>query len=309
MGRSAAVKTRLLLDTDIDITGDIDDAMCLAYLLAQPACDLLGITTVTWDTDRRAMVASALCRAAGRTVPIFPGARVPLVAPLPVFASEQTVDVEGEFLRGWDHEEVFPHGRAVEFMRQTIRTHPGEVVLLGVGPLTNIALLFAVDPDIPALLKGLALMAGRFTDRAADAPPREWNAQLDPHAAAIVYRAHVARHRSVGLDVTHALRLDAAAVRRELANTSPLLRAMAELWFRKAPGITFHDPLAAAAIFEPQLCAWSRGAVAVELEDEQRRGLTRWARHASGPHEVATDVDEPGFFAHYFSVLRAGFGA
>jgi purine nucleosidase len=304
-----AAKTKVLLDTDIDILGDIDDAMCLAYLLAQPSCDLLGITTVTWATDRRAMVASALCRAASRVVPIFPGARVPLLAPLPVFASVQTEDLEQQLLQQWGHDETFQHGQAVEFMRKTIRALPGEVVLLGVGPLTNIALLFAVDPDIPDLLKGLVLMAGRFTGRTADAPQREWNAQLDPHASAIVYGAKVARHRSVGLDVTHALRLGAAAVRERLDGAHPLLRAMAELWLHKADGITFHDPLAAATIFQPGLCEWSRGAVAVELEEEQRRGLTHWAEAASGCHEVATDVDEAAFFAHYFSVLREGFRA
>ena len=63
---------KLLLDTDIG--SDIDDAVCLAYLLAQPACDLLGITTVSGEADHRAMLASALCRVAGRDVPIFPGA-------------------------------------------------------------------------------------------------------------------------------------------------------------------------------------------------------------------------------------------
>lgn len=301
------MKTKLLLDTDIDILGDIDDALCLAYLLAQPACDLLGITTVTWDTERRAMVASALCRAAGRQVPIFPGARAPLLAPLPVFAppaDEPPVDMELALLREWEHDEAFPRGRAVEFMRQTIRDNPGEVVLLGVGPLTNIALLFAADPDIPGLLKGLVLMAGRFTDRVADAPQREWNAQLDPHATAMVYGATVARHRSVGLDVTHALRLDAAAVRRQLAGGPPLLRAMVELWLGKADGVTFHDPLAAAAIFQPELCQWSPGNVAVELASEPQQGLTRWSQGQAGRHEVATDVDAARFFAHYFATVR-----
>src|SRR5689334_1513093 len=102
--------TKILLDTDIDITGDIDDAMCLAYLLAQPACELLGITTVTWDTDRRAMVASAICQAAGRDLPIYPGARVPLLAPLPLFEGGETEDREGQILKRWRHRDHFPQG-------------------------------------------------------------------------------------------------------------------------------------------------------------------------------------------------------
>ena len=69
----------MLLDTDIG--NDIDDAVCLAYLLAQPRCELLGITTVTAAPDLRAGLASVLCRNAGRDVPIYPGAADPLVGP------------------------------------------------------------------------------------------------------------------------------------------------------------------------------------------------------------------------------------
>src|SRR5215218_6928943 len=97
-------KTKVLLDTDIDITGDIDDVMCLAYLLAQPACELLGITTVSWATDKRAMVASALCKAAGRRVPILPGAEMPLVVSLPAVEARQPYAIERSVLDRWDHE-------------------------------------------------------------------------------------------------------------------------------------------------------------------------------------------------------------
>src|SRR5215208_1843397 len=103
-------KTKILLDTDIDIVGDIDDVMCLAYLLAQPACELLGITTVSWDTDKRAMVASALCKAAGQRVPIFPGAETPLIVPLPTLEPRASYTIERAVLDRWDHEEAFPRG-------------------------------------------------------------------------------------------------------------------------------------------------------------------------------------------------------
>ena len=68
---------KVLLDTDIG--SDIDDAVCLAYLLAQPDCELLGVTTVTGEGQRRAMLASALCREAGQDVPIYIGAEQPLL--------------------------------------------------------------------------------------------------------------------------------------------------------------------------------------------------------------------------------------
>jgi purine nucleosidase len=298
--------TKILLDTDIDIIGDIDDAMCLAYLLAQPACELLGITTVSWATDKRAMVASALCKAAGQRVPILPGAETPLVVPLPSVEARQPYDIERAVLDRWDHEEVFPGGQAIEFMRQTIREQPGEVTLLAIGPLTNIALLFAVDPEIPSLLKGLVMMAGMFAESGSGAGTREWNAMLDPHATAMVYRAAVGIHRSIGLNVTAQLNMSADQVRQHVrGNRSQILGDMLETWFRTTDSITFHDPLAAATIFAPHVCLFERGIVEVELASEQLRGLTYWAPAAlDSRHEVATQVDGPMFFEHYFSVVR-----
>jgi purine nucleosidase len=132
-----------------------------------------------------------------------------LLLPLPIVESQQPYDIERDVLARWDHDELFPRGQAIEFMRQTIRNNPGEVVLLAIAPLTNVALLFAADPDIPRLLKGLVMMAGVFTHAIPSAGLREWNALLDPHATAMVYRAGARTHRSVGLDVTHDTIFDA----------------------------------------------------------------------------------------------------
>jgi purine nucleosidase len=73
------MSTKVLLDTDIG--SDIDDAVCLAYLLAHPECDLLGITTVSGQPVERAQLASALCKVAGKDVPIYPGTADPLLIP------------------------------------------------------------------------------------------------------------------------------------------------------------------------------------------------------------------------------------
>ena len=68
--------TKLLLDTDIGT--DVDDAVALAYLLSHPDCELLGITTVTGEAVKRASLASVLCQAAGKDIPIYPGADHPM---------------------------------------------------------------------------------------------------------------------------------------------------------------------------------------------------------------------------------------
>ncbi|WP_203718779.1 nucleoside hydrolase [Asanoa siamensis] len=281
---------RVLLDTDIG--NDIDDAVCLAYLLAQPECDLLGITTVTAAPVDRASLASVLCRVADRSVPILPGAGVPLVGP-PV----QKPPPQAAALARWPHDEVFPVGEAVEFMRRTIRAHPGEVTLLAIGPLTNVALLFAVDPVIPSLLRRLVLMGGAF---AGDHGP-EWNIHNDPYAAARVYAGSARVHRSVGLDVTTQVRMDAPEFLSRCDH--PLLRPVADMaasWFAERPEVTFHDPLAAAAIFAPELCGFARGEVSVDTAD----GGTSWRAAIDGPHEVADTVDPQAFIGHFFATVN-----
>ncbi|MDG4786535.1 nucleoside hydrolase [Micromonospora sp. WMMD1102] len=286
----------VLLDTDIG--NDIDDAVCLAYLLAQPRCELLGITTVTAEPEARAALASVLCRAAGRDVPILPGAAEPLASP-PV----QGPPPQAAALARWDHETSFEAGAAVEFLRQTIRARPGEVTLLAIGPLTNVALLFAVDPQIPALLRSLVLMGGAF----GAVPGPEWNIHCDPYAAARVYGTAVPVHRSVGLDVTTRVRLDAGAFLERCAN--PLLRPVADMaasWFAQRPEVTFHDPLAAAVLFAPSLCTFAPGQVTVDVDAGPAAGTTTFRPVDGGVHEVAVDVRPEEALAHYFEIVNRG---
>jgi len=283
--------TKVLLDTDIG--SDIDDAVCLAYLLANPACDLLGITTVTGDTVARAKMASVLCKIAGKKVPIHPGSRSSLLT-----EQMQPQVPQAAALSKWDHDTKFSQGEAVEFLRHTIRANPGEVVLFGIGPMTNLAALFAADEEIPRLIKSLVLMCGVFKRGNAD---KEWNALVDPTATAIVYRAAPTIHRSIGLDVTLQVTMPAEEVRKRFQ--PPLLKPVldfAEVWFNERPVITFHDPLAATTIFDDSICTYEKGKVDVELKSDRLAGATLWSPKPEGPHEIATTVDKQRFFDHYF---------
>jgi len=291
-------RDKVLLDTDIG--SDIDDAVCLAYLLANPACDLIGITTVTGEAVKRAQMASALCKLAGVDVPIYPGSEVPLLV-----RQNQPFAPQAEALGKWPHQGRFPEGQAVAFLRDTIRANPGEVTLLTIGPLTNIGLLFRIDPEIPRLLKNLVMMCGVFTNRLAGVGPLEWNAMGDPHATAIVYQSPVAVSRSIGLDVTCQVNMPAEKVREKFQKG--LLRPVldfAEVWFRNLNTVTFHDPLAATTLFEAQICSFERGTVEVELLSHRTKGMTYWMPDEKGPHEVAITVDSQKFFEHYFSFFE-----
>src|SRR5688500_20059881 len=105
--------TKILLDTDIGT--DVDDAVALAYLLAHPDCELLGITTVTGEAEKRAALASVLCKAAGTEVPIFPGEEHPIQA-----EQRQRFAQQAEVLPRWTHQPKFPNGQAVRVLAATI---------------------------------------------------------------------------------------------------------------------------------------------------------------------------------------------
>ncbi len=289
---------KVLFDTDIG--SDIDDAVALAYLLAQPECELLGITTVSGHTQQRAQMASALCQHAHKDVPVFPGREAPLLG-----QQQQPLAPQAAALERWPHTRDFPRGEAVMFLRQVIRAHPGEVILLATGPLTNVAALFAADDEIPSLLKGLVLMGGMFASRHRNGGLLEWNIMLDPQAAAIVYHSPVATHRSVGLDVTQTVTMEAVEVRTRF-QAPPLLPVLdfAEVWFQSRPKVTFHDPLAAATLFDENICRFERGQVEIELASPRLAGLTHWTPRRDGPHAVALEVDQARFFQHYFSIVR-----
>jgi purine nucleosidase len=293
---------KLILDTDIG--SDIDDAVCLAYLLAQPRCELLGITTVSGGPVDRARIASAMCTYADRgDIPILPGMDRPLLGP------QLQPDVpQSKALGAWPHRTEFAETSAIEWMQGVIREHPGEVTLLGIGPLTNIATLFTLDPEIPSMLRSLVLMAGSVNARAgwdSSSPMREWNVRCDPHAAQIVYRSRAADFRCFGLDVTLEVQLPAAEIRERfsLDRLRPVLD-FADAWSASTDRpMYFHDPLAAAAIFAPQIVTMRRGHVDVETSGPALSGVTLWTADPDGPLEMGYAVDAEAFFAEYFAVV------
>jgi purine nucleosidase len=289
--------TKVLLDTDIGT--DVDDAVALAYLLAHPDSELLGITTVTGEAEKRAALASVLCKAAGKEIPIYPGAEHPMHG-----EQRQLQAQQASVLSRWPHESQFPLNQAVDFLADTIRAHPGEVILLTIGPLTNAGTLFSRYPDIAGLLGGLVMMGGNFDESGPESGRIEWNVAGDLEASEIIYRTPVRLHRSLGLNVTQQVMMSANEVREKF--TAPLLRPvldMAEVWFAGFyPFITFHDPLAAATIFAPEICSYQQGTVTLERTDDP--GRTRWQPGGpEAPHQVAVSVDADGYFHHFFNII------
>ena len=284
---------------DTDIGSDIDDAIALSYLLKQPRCELVGITTVTGSVAQRAGCADVICRRLNRTdVPIHCGAsNVLWIGP------GQAEAPQFEFIRDLPQRKDWPKNTAVDFLRETIRNRPGEITLLTTGPLTNIALLFAIDPEIPLLLKGMVSMAGVFF---REGPKLEWNCLVDPIATAMVYRARPPWHISIGLDVTLQCVMPATEVRRRFTPAPlPVVAQMAETWLSKGWDFTFHDPLAAATVFHPELCTYEDGEVrlAIDPTAEKTGDTILTAMQGKAPHRVAKGVNVEAFFREYFSVF------
>jgi purine nucleosidase len=300
---TAGDRIPVLLDTDIGT--DIDDAVCLSYLLAQRRCELLGVTTVSGQPRVRASLVDAVCRAAGRLdVPIHVGSEINM-------ATGQVVQPDVQQARVLPR---FPHrppgqfepGTAIEFLRSTIRKRPGEITLLAIGPMTNLGLLFTLDPEIPRLLKSLVLMCGVFK---GDPRQREWNALCDPVATAHVYRAACPSHISIGLDVTTKCIKPASECKdrfNAIGGSLTVVSAMTEVWGEHANQVIFHDPLAATMVFKPSLCGMQRAQVSVEMESRALAGITYLDQPKDGapaPHQVALEVDAPAFFTEYFGVV------
>jgi purine nucleosidase len=298
-------KTPIILDTDIG--SDIDDAICLSYLLNQPRCELVGITTVSGQPQNRAALADAVCQGAGyKDVPIFSGIDKALLGSVVQADCHQALALPKLAHRSPDS---FKPYQAVPWLRETIRARPGEITLLGIGMMMNIGTLFAIDPEIPGMLKSLVLMCGCFFDPRPY--PHEWNARLDPISTALVYNAPVKDHASVGLDVTFQCKMPSNQATERFAQTGGALGVVATMLGAKPRepwDMVFHDPLTGVAIFEP-VCEWEAGNVTVELDSRSVAGMTHFEKlngktpGAVARHRAARKVDSVKFFERYFSVF------
>lgn len=281
------MKEKVILDTDIGT--DIDDAICLGYLLKNPECELLGITTVSGESEKRAMIASYICEKAGKDIPVYPGLTEPFIG-----QQKQKVAQQFEFLEKISYKKTFEKDW-FNFLRRTIRENPYQVNLITIGPLTNIGILFRIDPELPSLLKSMYIMGGMFF---GENKKVEWNISIDPYAAATVFSSPVKEMYICGLDVTTRVRLEKDRIIEKFSKNFLLKEVLnfAEIWFRNSEVITFHDPLAAAVLFEKNLCRFKKGKVFVD-----QIGITGFIEDKEQNSFVAEDVNENIFFEHFFS--------
>jgi inosine-uridine nucleoside N-ribohydrolase len=278
-------KIPILLDTDIG--SDIDDAFALALILQSPELDLLGVTTVSGDTGARArLAAKMLWEARRRDLPVAAGEPG---KPLPI---EQT-----RWAEGFTSPQI-RHEPAVDLLQAQLGRRPGEITLVAIGPLTNVAALLQRHVGIGKKVKRIVLMGGSFARgyEPSSAPAAEYNIAADPAAARGVFSSGVPI-LMVPLDVTAMLQLDAAGRHSVFMHLSPLTNALTllyHLWNQETP--TLFDPMAVAMVTEPSLCETQELAVEVDAQ-----GYTRVVAGRSPNARVALHTDPQKFFRFYLS--------
>lgn len=308
------MSTPLVIDTD---TAQ-DDCVALLVGLLDPEADLRAITMVAGNVgfDQQVRNAFVTLNVAGRLgeVPVHLGCRRPLLRP---WVSAENVHGDGSGGLAMDAPDLRPESEhAVDALIRLAAQNPGELAIVSIGPLTNIAMALAKDPDFVRNVGALYVMGGSNNGRGNITAAAEFNFYVDPEAAKAVFAA--------GFDVTvvpwdpltlrdavfDQERLDAVA-----ALDTPLARffgrmCAATLEFDRSVGIdgtTHPDSLTAAVLLHPELVRRSgRYHVDVETAGELTRGYSAMSWGVHGLEANATvieEVDPEGFFSLLLETL------
>ncbi|MFI6792250.1 nucleoside hydrolase [Nonomuraea sp. NPDC050383] len=267
--------TKLLIDCD----PGIDDALALALVAGSPSLELAGVTTVGGNVDLALTTANALALREFLhlgEVPVVPGSPGALLRN--VIRADK---VHGSSGLG---NAVLPaatrpagDGHAVDFIVETLRAAPGEITLVAIGPLTNIALAVRKEPRVVEWARDFVIMGGSYT-RGNTNPAAEFNILADPEAAAIVFDAGWTV-TMLGLDVT----LTALVTTDVLDRLRPLGRLAEQLVVPAATaygmvtadgGPAIHDACAIAYVLDPSLFTCVPAVVQVETAGRYTSGMT-----------------------------------
>lgn len=270
----------ILLDAD----PGIDDSLAILLALASPEIQLEGLSIVHGNCSLEQAVINGLSvleLANASHIPVAVGCELPLVQP-----SLLAPETHGNTGLGYAN---LPSPRskptrqhACDFLIEKIMSNPGEITLVAIGPLTNVALAIRQEPRIVGALKEIIIMGGAIRHEGNTTELAEFNTFVDPHAAHIVYHAGIPT-TLVPLDVTYQCVLTQGDVNRLLRLDSPLTRFVADATrfymefhdaYQGIQGCVINDPLALALAFAPDLCDYQELYVNVDLSGGVSTGNT-----------------------------------
>jgi purine nucleosidase len=310
--------TRVVIDCD---TG-VDDAMAILYGLLAPEIEVVGLTCCwgnTWVETATANTLRLLEIVHMPGVPVAMGAKKPLLGPIWELGS----GVHGEDGQGNTNlppPKLEPvKESAAELLVRLAHEHPGELTLVPVAPLTNIAAALALDPSIAQLYKEVVLMGGNFLSPGNAAKWAEANIWHDPEAAQMVFEAGWPI-TAVGLDVTNKTLLSEQQLTELAASGTPAARhisLVSQYYLERFAArygrreCTMHDALALAIAADRSLVTHAPLArVDVELTGTQTRGMTvadlrPWALASTerANANVVLEVDSARFIERWMKVL------
>lgn len=308
---AGAAAHKVIFDTDFAMPPQ-DDGLALALALNSPELEILGITTVAGNFSMERATSDALRMleiARREDIPVYAGANMPLVHEKTDFATK----THGEW---WsDAPPPMPPGgfakkkaeaqSAVDFIAKTVMAHPGEIEILAIGPLTNIAMAIRTYPDLAPKIKQLVIMGGAVAtlpDGGGNATPNaEFNFWVDPEAARMVLRSGIPINLSA-LNVSRKTRLTKEWYDRIVKVDTPITKLIAETMgphFVKDPGQVqlMFDQVAVASLIDPTLVKTKEMYVDVDADHDVSYGTSvGWERpnlwpYADGAQKMRVQYD------------------
>jgi purine nucleosidase len=278
-----------LVIIDTDIGDDIDDAFALALALNSPELKVLGVTTTFGNTEMRAKLLDRYLASVGRSgIPVFAG---------PITKTDNLMTQAAYAQRDPDRK----FGDGVEFILAKAREYPGQITLIGIGPLFTVQAAIERDPAAFKKLKRVVIMGGSIergygTDAQGKPKPpeHEWNIDRDPAGAKALLASGVPVFM-MPLDSTQ-VPLDAAKREAIFAHGSPLTDQLTLLYHQwmggtpnHSPTPTLFDPVAVTYTFRPDLCP--ARPMHIDVDD---KGLTTEGKGVPNA-QVCLQSDEKGF--------------
>jgi len=300
---------RFILDTD----PGIDDALTILYALASPEVKMEAITVVNGNCPMRQGVINALSvleLVHATHVPVACGMDRPLI--LPVVNAEATHGKSGLGYAELPPPRTKPHeNHAIELIKDLVMQNPGEINIVAIGPLTNIAMLVRLYPQVVENVKHIYIMGGAINHCGNMTPQAEFNIYCDPHAAHIVFHSGIP-FTLVPLDVTYQTLLTAKDLERIERIKTPVsdfivkssryvMEFLSES--QEVVGCALNDPLALAALFQPHLLDISHLVLDVDTNHGVSMGKTfaDFYNYDNNPKNgfAALDVRAREFVEHF----------
>lgn len=300
----------------LDVDTGIDDALAILYAVESRSLDILGITAVNGNVPLQNVTKNTLkvLQLAGRQdIKVYPGASEPYLKEAQHVFHIHGKDGIGNALDDMKVESTEENLFAADFIIESVNKYPGEVTIILVGPLTNLALALKKAPDIAGLIKRIVVMGGAVDCPGNITPAAEFNIHADAEAAKVVFHKGL-DITLVGLDVTSQTMMDLSDI-ETLAGTKyyDFIKQSTDVYRKYGEELygrnscALHDPLTVGYVLDESLITTREVYTDVEITGELSYGQTiadfsnRLGKQSN--MKVSLEVDSGRFVKHFIDTL------